>query len=322
VFGNSESRSRRGEEADDLSKFHNPDPPPHLGGCIFQTGSQSEATRANAAHRTQSQILVQTLASNPGRVFVRGCWLLAEFARAALVYPFWILLRGSETRRRAQARWLQQACSRLLHVLGIKAQVFGSIPGRGLLVCNHLSYLDILVLAATTPSAFVAKREVRSWLVFGWFARMAGTVFVRRQAHRDLLRVNQEIGRALKENVLLVLFPEGTSSDGQTVLPFKSSLLAPVVEHLPPVLAGFIGYDLDDGSVAEEVCYWRDMTLVPHLVNLLGKAGITARVAVVPHRFNGEDGRLRKDLARQLRLEVLGLKKVFEFPGEPQCVSG
>ena len=70
-----------------------------------------------------------------------------------------------------------------------------------------------------------------------------------------------------------MLFPEGTSSDGDTVLPFKSALLAPATQQEHLLSASFIRYALDDGSVADEVCYWRDMTLVPHLLNLLGKRG-------------------------------------------------
>jgi 1-acyl-sn-glycerol-3-phosphate acyltransferase len=187
------------------------------------------------------------------------------------------------------------------------------VPKKGLLVSNHLSYLDILVLGAITPSVFVAKREVRSWPLFGWFARMAGTVFVRRDCRRDTIRVNWEIVRALQEKVLVVLFPEGTSSDGQTVLPFKSPLLASVTGKAHPVWAGFIDYALQEGSVSKEVCYWRDMTLAPHLLNLLGKPAIAARVAVARCHCALEGGRERKELAHRLRSSVLSLKETFGF---------
>jgi 1-acyl-sn-glycerol-3-phosphate acyltransferase len=115
-----------------------------------------------------------------------------------------------------------------------------------------------------------------------------------------------------------VLFPEGTSSDGKTVLPFKSPLLAPVVDHLPPLFAGFINYTLEGGSISEEVCYWRDMALLPHLLNLLGKEKIATRLAVVPHRLDAEGVVERKELARQLHLKVLGLKEAFAFSDAPQ----
>ena len=123
--------------------------------------------------------------------------------------------------------------------------------------------------------------------------------------------MNWEIVRALEEKVLVVLFPEGTSSDGQTVLPFKSPLLASVADNSHPVWAGFIDYALQEGRVSEEVCYWRDMTLAPHLLNLLGKPAIAARLAFASHASEG--GRQRKELAQRLHQSVLCLKETFGF---------
>jgi 1-acyl-sn-glycerol-3-phosphate acyltransferase len=274
---------------------------------------RGEAGRRADGYGTQSEFLLRTLLRNPGRIFFRGGWLLAEFVRAAAEYTLQLWFRGSVSRRRAQALWLQRACCRVLRALNVKSQVFGSVAEKGLLASNHLSYLDILVLGAMAPTVFVAKCEVRSWPLFGWFARMAGTIFVRRDRRRDTVRVNSEIVRALEEKVLVVLFPEGTSSDGQTVLPFKSPLLASVTSKPHPVWAGFIDYALQEGSVSEEVCYWRDMTLAPHLLNLLGKPAIAARVAVAPCHCASEGGRERKELAHRLRHSVLSLKEAFGF---------
>jgi len=102
-----------------------------------------------------------------------------------------------------------------------------------------------------------------------------------------------------------VLFPEGTSSDGQTVLPFKSSLLEPAARQTYPLSAGLIQYELVDGDVSEEVCYWKDMTLVPHLINLCGKRAVQASVHFNHLREGNAD---RKQLARQLHAEVLRMK--------------
>jgi 1-acyl-sn-glycerol-3-phosphate acyltransferase len=147
---------------------------------------------------------------------------------------------------------------------------------------------------------------------------MAGTVFVRRDRRRDTIRVNREIIRALEENVLVVVFPESTSSGGQTVLPFKSPLLASVTDEPHPVWACFIDYALQEGRVSEEVCYWRDMTLAPHLLNLLGKPAIGVRVAVVACHCASEGGRERKQLAHRLHRRVLRLKKLVGFSGADQ----
>ena len=118
----------------------------------------------------------------------------------------------------------------------------------------------------------------------------------------------KEIENALQTGSLVVLFPEGTSSDGHTVLPFKSSLLEPAAQQATPLSAGLIQYALDDGDVGEEVCYWKDMTLVPHLINLCSKRAVQASVRFKQLREGNAD---RKQLARQLHAEVLRMKHAF-----------
>jgi len=178
------------------------------------------------------------------------------------------------------------------------------MPHSGLLVCNHLSYLDIFVLSGLRPCVFVAKRDVRSWPLFGWLARAAGTIFVERNCRSATATEVAKISSAIESGLLVVLFPEGTSSDGATVLPFKSSLLQAAVAARCPVATAAIDYDLADGSVADEVCYWRDMTLVPHLLNLFGKKSIDSTVRFSPSRPRGDN---RKTLACELRAEVAAL---------------
>ena len=143
--------------------------------------------------------------------------------------------------------------------------------------------------------------------MFGWFASLAGTLFLRREKRSDVARMTLEMGRVLDEGELVVLFPEGTSSDGSKVLPFKSSLLEPAIRQPHALSAGFIEYALSDGEVAEEVCYWKDMTLLPHLLNLFSKRGLTARLRFSEPRQAGGD---RKQLARQLHSEVVRLRKL------------
>ena len=205
----------------------------------------------------------------------------------------------------AREAWLQRSSRRVLRVLRIETQFTGNIPSRGLLVCNHLSYLDILVLAALARCVFVAKQEVKHWPVFGWFARFAGTVFVNREQRAQTGQAVGKIETTLRSGALVVLFPEGTSSDGKTILPFKSSLLEPVAKQAHPLSAGLIRYALSDGDVNEEVCYWKDMTLVPHLINLCSKRAVQASVHFKQlHEGNAD----RKQLARQLHAEVLRMK--------------
>jgi len=114
-----------------------------------------------------------------------------------------------------------------------------------------------------------------------------------------------QISCAIESGLLVVLFREGTSSDGETVRPFKSSLLQAAVDSHCATAAAGIDYELADGSVADEVCYWRDMTLVPHLLNLLGKHTIESRACFSPARTRGTD---RKTRACELRAEVAALR--------------
>src|SRR6266404_2655913 len=193
---------------------------------------------------------------HPLRVTVRAFWLASEMVLALGRFAALIIRQGGIPDRVARTRWLQGVCRRTLRVFNASLHVTGPIPSSGLLVCNHLSYLDILVLGATTPCVFVSKCEVRRWPAFGWFASLAGTLFLRREKRSDVARMTLEMGRVLDEGELVVLFPEGTSSDGSKVLPFKSSLLEPATGQPHAVSAGFIEYALNDGEVAEEVCYW------------------------------------------------------------------
>lgn len=242
---------------------------------------------------------------HPLRVTIRLLWLVGELVLGALLYLFHCALRSAETAPRRRAQWLQWLCRRVLRVFGAHVDLVGAAPQRGLVVSNHLSYLDIVVLGAGSPTVFVAKQEVAGWPVFGWFARLAGTVFVNRESRSQVGEVAGEIERRLNQGALVVLFPEGTSSDGQTVLPFKSSLLEPAVRLTHPLTTALIQYELSGGDVGEEVCYWKDMTLVPHLINLLSKQGLRASVSFAASQAGGAD---RKQLARQLHAEILQMK--------------
>jgi 1-acyl-sn-glycerol-3-phosphate acyltransferase len=242
---------------------------------------------------------------HPLRVTVRLFWLGGELIMAALNYAIHCMRRPQHSVSLARAAWLQSSSRRLLRVFQLETKITGDIPSSGLLVCNHLSYLDILVLAALAPCVFVAKREVNHWPVFGWFARQAGTVFVHRERRPQTRQSVEQIEAALQTGALVVLFPEGTSSGGETVLPFKSALLEPAARQPHSLTAGLLHYELADGDASEEVCYWKDMTLVPHLVNLCSKRSIHASVHFNLLRKGSTD---RKQLARELRAEVQRMK--------------
>ncbi len=242
---------------------------------------------------------------HPLRVTVRAIWFGAELLLAAIRYIAMCSFTAAEQMPARRARWLQASSRRVLRIINVHISISGPLPGRGLLVSNHLSYVDILTIAALSPSCFVSKHEIRSWPVFGWFARLAGTIFVNRQKRFQTATAASEMELALQRDVLLVLFPEGTNTDGASVLPFKSSLLEPVIRTRPELTVAAIRYELDDGDPAYDVCYWGDMVLVPHMFKLLSKGHVRAYVKFAPFEQSFAD---RKQLAHALREEVLRLR--------------
>ncbi len=209
--------------------------------------------------------------------------------------------------KKAAARplWLHRGSIRSLKVFKATMQVSGPVPTKGLLISNHLGYLDVLVLSSITPGVFVAKREVKSWPVAGWLAQMAGTLFVNRERRMQVGEVNEEIQEGLDAGTLVTVFPEGTSWNGMEVLSFKSPLLEPAVNSKHPLTVSYIHYEMDDRNASDEICYWGDHMFFPHLLNLLSRRNfrISVRFASVANPIKE-----RKELARQLREEVLKLK--------------
>jgi len=245
---------------------------------------------------------------HPLRVIARLVWLGFELLFAAFNYLFRVASRPDSRALQARAHWLQSASRRVLRIFDAEFLANGQIPEKGMLVCNHLSYLDVLVLSALTPCLFIAKSEVQNWPIFGWFAHLAGTLFTDRRRRTQVGPLTAQIRMALNQGALVVLFPEGTSSDGSSVFPFRSALLEPATDLAYSLTASHIGYELEDGIVGEEVCYWKDMTFGPHLLNLLSKRRIQAHLSFseVIQRSNE-----RKKLAHQLYAEVATLQNTF-----------
>jgi len=197
---------------------------------------------------------------------------------------------------------MQWMSRRFLSVLHCKVSLSGAVPKQGLIACNHLGYVDILVIGSVCPAVFVAKSDVKSWPIFGWLASRAGTIFVSRDDRSEVALQLKEMEIPLRKGHPVVLFPEGTSSDGSSVLPFRSSLFESVIATGGPITPAAIGYDLGgEGSVGNEIAYWGDLVLLPHLINLLSKKSITAHL-----RFGATRKPVpyRKQEARVLHSEV------------------
>lgn len=167
------------------------------------------------------------------------------------------------------------------------------------IVSNHLSYIDIIVYFTQMNCVFIAKKEVSSWPVMGYLARAANTLFIDRRNHRDITRINALISRNINRQQGVILFPEGTSTGGDTVKPFRPSLLAyPAEKNLPVWYAG-IRYRTPPGAPPENlsVCWWGDMTFGSHAFNLFKIPYFDAFIEFGPEPVQHND---RKILAQRL----------------------
>lgn len=178
----------------------------------------------------------------------------------------------------ARAEWLQDSCRKVLGSAGVAVRVSGVPPDRGLLVANHLSYLDIAVFGAAAPCAFVAKKEISRWPYFGTAARGAGTIFIERGKRASTDAVALEIAGRLHQPVPILVFPEGTSSDGSRVLRFHSSLFEPAVAAGAPITAAAVRYAADGNIPERDLCWFGDEEFLPHVWRTLGVRGLRAEV--------------------------------------------
>ncbi|HEX4020454.1 MAG TPA: lysophospholipid acyltransferase family protein [Acidobacteriaceae bacterium] len=180
--------------------------------------------------------------------------------------------------RSQRVAWMQVWVRWVLRVFGVTYTLAGPVPAEGLLVSNHLGYLDIMVLAAAHPSVFVSKIEVRRWPLFGWLAQCGGTIFVQRRTRDDLPAVTTAMAEVLQQGQTVVLFPEGTSSNGEKILPFHAALFEAAVQAKVPVMPAYLRYNTPQGLPEPHAYYWGDAILLPHIAQLLGTKRICAEV--------------------------------------------
>jgi 1-acyl-sn-glycerol-3-phosphate acyltransferase len=234
---------------------------------------------------------------------------LTLFLLAYLHFIFLIKLRGRASSLEVRTKWLQFWAKNLVEILRVDVKWEGTPPSRGLMVSNHLGYVDVLVYGAICPLIFLSKSEVSKWPIAGPLTRCAGTLYIRRQNKTDVKRLGADMEPVVNAGMVVVLFLEGTSSDGSQVLPFRSSLLAPVEEHGWPVTPAWIHYTLPDGAKAEHVAYWGDATFLTHFLNLITQKRVQAHAHFgTPVTVKSS----RKELAQELHAQVCRLKENYE----------
>lgn len=182
-----------------------------------------------------------------------------------------------------RALWMQRWSRRILFALGITVQTIDAPLEAQAIVSNHLSYMDVLVLGANRPTLFICKQEVRHWPLIGYLVASAGSIFVDRKNPRSLLKASEEVEQAVRSGVTVAFFPEATTTDGSSLLPFQPSLYAPLVKLGIPVWCAYLSYRLAldrhaVDAVRERICYWGDMNFGRHLFLLMGLRSIEARL--------------------------------------------
>ena len=210
---------------------------------------------------------------------------------------------------------------KLVRIVGVTLRVEGHPPRPSekavMIAANHISWLDIFAVMAVWPTHFVAKSEIRDWPIAGWIAERAGTLFIRRDRRRDTARMNEQVHAVLGDGYCVGIFPEGTTSEGDRLLKFHTSLFEPALAngaHLHPVA---IRYEHADGRSAPEVAYAGELSFMQSMSRVIAARGVAVRV-MFGARVDCASMRDRREAARITRERIaslLGLDPEGNPPG-------
>ena len=212
------------------------------------------------------------------------------FALVTLAHV-WISVLGLPNRWKIISRLSRSFTFLVRAILNIKVTVVGEdgqLESGGLvIICNHVSYVDGIVLGSMFPIVFVSKREVKHWPIIGPWKTLCGTIFINRQRKDLVASLVKEMSRKLKQEANIFLFPEGTSTNGERILPFQTAPLAAPLRNrsiIVPVTLAYKSIDDEPVTVANrDLLYWYgDMEFVPHFWKLLSLRSIEVIVTIQP----------------------------------------
>lgn len=216
------------------------------------------------------------------------CFIISNYLLSSLVAR--LVIPGRLNRRRFFINNVHRFCRVILHVIGVELLLEHaerwSRESTHMVLSNHLSYLDVLIIAAIHPVCFVTSVEVKNMPFLGIMAEFGGSIFVERRSRHNLKGEVGEITEALRNDYSVVVFPEATSTNGSSVLPFKRSLLNAAVESKRSVLPITVNYEaLDDEAVTaknrDALCWYGDMSFAPHFYGLMRFKKIKIRVTLL-----------------------------------------
>lgn len=203
--------------------------------------------------------------------------------------------------RHERIRWWS---AKLVRVAGLRLVASGTPrPGATLLVANHVSWLDVAAIHAVAPQAcFVSKAEVLAWPLLGWLIKGAGTLFIERERKRDALRVLHQVAQALAEGDTVAVFPEGTTGDGATLLPFHANLLQAAIATGTPVQCIALRYGDAAQRFSPAAQFLGDTTLLQSVWRMLSARALSVHIDLLaPQGARHAD---RRALAEALRAQI------------------
>lgn len=193
-----------------------------------------------------------------------------------------------------------------------------------MIAANHVSWLDIFAIMSVRPALFIAKSEIRRWPGAGWIADRAGTLFVHRARRHDTARINARVHEILARGDCVGLFPEGTTTEGDRLLPFHTSLFEPAIANRATIHPAAIRYEAADGSRRSDFAYVGGMTFLESLARVVASRGVVVRLEfgapIEPSQ--GRDRREAARLARQRIASLLHLDPQDNRPGRARDPRG
>lgn len=231
----------------------------------------------------------------------------------ALCYPWF--------NRQVQRHIVQRWSAGMLNILGIRIHSergLHHLPP-GIIVSNHISWLDIFVLNAVMPMRFVAKSEVRRWPLIGWMCSRAKTLFIDRTRARDTLRINQQLVNLLKEGERLTVFPEGTTTDGREVGAFHASLLQPAIDAGVKIHPVAILYQDAQGAHCKKAAYIDDDTLIASLWRIFNCSGLHVSLTTTAELDTAQGD--RRALSLQARAQISQAIQSLHASEQPPSLS-
>jgi len=233
------------------------------------------------------------------------CWRLARMAahlaRGLAITAVRFPGLPWEGRRTEIRRWSRK----LLTIMGVQVRQIHhpeALPGRCMLVMNHISWLDVFVLLATHPGIFVAKSEIRGWPLAGRLCAAVGTLFIERGSSRAVRHVNRAMVEALQDHVIVSIYPEGTTTDGRSLHKFHAALFQPAIDAGATLLPVALRYTGRAGGHCEAIEFVGETTFVESLWRTSAEKVIVAELIWLP----GEPGvgRDRRELAEVMHQRI------------------